>query len=318
MRSPGVVIAAGGDISLAGVVTEGLQRFGAGWVFKRLAPALRAADLFTANLESPLLPNGIEPAARRHAVPGELLDAFFNARLPPMAFTLANNHAFDAGRAGVLRTQRKLGKIGITHFGAGRDGTAAREPRFVDVKGLRIGFLGRTEDSPQVNDKGFPGPGLIRYPQLLRDVRGAAGRCDALIVHLHQGLEFVDWPGPHMVRLCRELVAAGARIVIGNHPHVPQGWEFVFRGPRPAVAGGSAPRGRLSSGEAHRTPRTPKGIIFYSLGNLVFDVARNPYVRQGSPWTNRSVVAMIPLSRSGIGEPTFIPYRIGRAGRPIP
>jgi poly-gamma-glutamate capsule biosynthesis protein CapA/YwtB (metallophosphatase superfamily) len=138
-----------------------------------------------------------------------LLNASFNARLPPMAFTLANNHTLDAGRAGVIRTQRKLGEIGITHFGAGRDGMAAREPRYVDVKGLRIGFLGRTEDSPQVHGKGFPGPELMRYPQLLRDVRGAAGRCDALIVHLHQGFEFIDWPGPHMVRLCRELVASG-------------------------------------------------------------------------------------------------------------
>jgi hypothetical protein len=39
MRSSGVVIAAGGDISLAGMVTQGLQRFGAGWVFERLARA---------------------------------------------------------------------------------------------------------------------------------------------------------------------------------------------------------------------------------------------------------------------------------------
>jgi poly-gamma-glutamate capsule biosynthesis protein CapA/YwtB (metallophosphatase superfamily) len=292
MRTSEIVMAAGGDISLAGTVTDSLERFDAGWVFERLAPALTSADLFTANLESPILPDGAEPGADALVVPEKLLNASFAARLPRMAVTLANNHAFDAGPDGVACTRRKLGEIGIACFGAGADARTAGRPRFVDVNGLRIGFLGRTEDSPQIHGKRFPGPAVMRYPQLLRDVRDAAARCDALIVHLHQGVEFIDWPGPHMVRLCRELAAAGARVVIGNHPHVPQGWE--------------------------RAGRRRRSVIFYSLGDLVFDVAHTRYLRRGSPWTARSVIAMIPLTRSSAGDPTLVPYWITNAGRPIP
>jgi len=272
---PCVLLACGGDVSLGRGVAD---------------PAVRAAGahLVTFNWESPLLPPGQEHAEKALVLPDAPLGALF-AALPPAAVTLANNHLFDAGVAGIAATRRRLDEAGVAHFGAGETEHDARSLRTVESGGLRIGFLGRAEDCAQLHARTFPGPSLIRCPQLLDDVRSAAARCDALVVHLHHGVEFVDWPAPHFVRLCRQLVDAGARVVVANHPHVPQGHE----------------------------PRR-SGRIFYCLGNLVFDVANHPYLRDGSPWTARSVLAVLPVARDAAGEPTFIPYEIDPAGRPVP
>jgi len=283
-----VTLACGGDVSLGRGVADAIRKHGTEWVFGPLAPTVAAADLMTFNWESPLLPTGQDQPENGLVAPEELI-AGLTDPLPPLAVTVANNHVFDAGVGGIAATRRRLDEVGVAHFGSGETEQDGRALRVVDVKGLRIGFLGRAEDCPQLSSRCAPGPALIRMPQLIEDVRAAAERCDCLVVHLHQGVEFVDWPGPHFVRLCRELIRAGARLVIGNHPHVPQGHE-----------------------------RHAAGHIFYSLGDLVFDVANSDYLSQGSAWTSRSVVALVPVGPDSVGEPTLLPHRIDDAGRPVP
>jgi len=283
-----VTLACGGDVSLGRGIADAIRRQGAEWVFDLLAPTVASADLMTFNWESPVLPTGTDPPEKGLVVPEELIAGVTDA-LPPLAVTMANNHVLDAGVAGIPATRRRLDGLGVAHFGAGETEEEGRALHVVEVKGLRIGFLGRAEDCPQLSGRCAPGPALIRMPQLIGDVRAGAERCDCLVVHLHQGVEFVDWPGPHFVWLCRELIRVGARLVIGNHPHVPQGHE-----------------------------RHAAGHIFYSLGDLVFDVANSDYLSQGSPWTSRSVVALLPVGPHEVGEPILLPHRIDTAGRPIP
>jgi hypothetical protein len=285
---PRVMLAIGGDVSLSRGVPTDEPRQGPGWLFAGIAPALAKADLLTFNWESPVLPEGQKPPEKGLVVPTEMaLGAMVG--IPPCAVTLANNHALDAGADGVRSTLSSLTQAGALSFGAGETQAEAEALRTVDVNGLRIGFLGRAEECPQLADKGFPGPALIRYPDIVLDVQAAAAACDCLIVHLHHGIEFVDWPAPHFVNLCHELAEAGARVVVGGHSHVPQGHE---------------PRGR--------------GHIFYCLGNLAFHIRKNGYLDRGSPWTRKSVLALIPIDRESTGEPLFVPYRIDAMGRPRP
>jgi len=49
------------------------------------------------------------------------------------------------------------------------------------------------------------------------------------VVNLHWGYEHTDVPAPFQRKLARNLIDAGADIIIGHHPHVPQGWE-VYKG----------------------------------------------------------------------------------------
>ena len=62
----------------------------------------------------------------------------------------------------------------LTACGAGATRSEARAPAIADVHGVRVGFLGRAEDCPQLAGKGFPGPALIEYPQVVEDVRALA------------------------------------------------------------------------------------------------------------------------------------------------
>jgi poly-gamma-glutamate synthesis protein (capsule biosynthesis protein) len=70
---------------------------------------------------------------------------------------------------------------------------------------------------------------------------------------MHAGTEYQLKPNAKQVEFARAAVDAGAKVVIGHHPHVRQPWEWY--------AGGA---------------------IFYSLGNLVFDQFQRRETQIGS------------------------------------
>jgi poly-gamma-glutamate synthesis protein (capsule biosynthesis protein) len=63
-----------------------------------------------------------------------------------------------------------------------------------------------------------------------------------VIASIHTGIELCGLPEPYFRVLARRLIDAGAALVVGHHPHVPQGVE-----------------------------RYGRGLIAYSLGNFLFD-----------------------------------------------
>lgn len=171
----------------------------------------------------------------------------------------ANNHARDQHPAGMLETLRHLDAAGIRHTGTGATKDAAWEPAFVDVRGVKVGFLSFTRmlngfSNPK--DAQAPHVALVPYSghethrgiqpeQAVEAVRAAAAQCDALIVLAHWGTEYKGEPRPEDRELGRALLDAGARAVIGHHPHV------------------------LQPLESYQTVDGRKGLIAYSLGNLV-------------------------------------------------
>src|SRR5262249_52531090 len=68
------------------------------------------------------------------------------------------------------------------------------------------------------------------------------------IVFLHWGFEFETYPDPVIQEVGRELIHAGADLVIGSHPHVLQPFEVV-------------------QADNHM------GLIAYSMGNFVTSMA---------------------------------------------
>jgi hypothetical protein len=51
-------------------------------------------------------------------------------------------------------------------------------------------------------------------------------RAERKVVNLHWGYEHTNIPAPFQRDLAHRLVEVGADIIIGHHPHVPQGWEL--------------------------------------------------------------------------------------------
>ncbi|MFP2961554.1 CapA family protein [Myxococcus sp. 1LA] len=231
-----------------------------GWdhVFGPIADVLRTADVGVVNLETPVTDN--KKAVTRELLfnaPSAMVHALASAGVTVVS--TANNHARDQHPAGLLETLRHLDAAGIRHTGTGATRESAWEPAFVDVRGVKVGFLSFTRllngfSNPK--DAQAPHVALVPYSwpeahrglsseQAVEAVRAAAARCDALIVLVHWGREYKVAPRQEDRELGRALLDAGARAVIGHHPHV------------------------LQPLESYQTVDGRKGLIAYSLGNLV-------------------------------------------------
>jgi poly-gamma-glutamate synthesis protein (capsule biosynthesis protein) len=226
------------------------------------APALRptarrlaAADITVGNLENTLSRAGSPRqgddsfAADPAVVPG-LRDAGFDV------LGLANNHAGDFGDRALVDTVRRLRAGGLATFGAGGTVRQAWRPAVVERDGVRFGFLGFNAigETPAVA-RGRPGAVSVGMPprtgpldevalrRFEREVRRLARTVDVVTVLPHWGTQYTNRPEPVQHLVARRLVAAGADVVVGGHPHWLQGARIV--------------RGRP---------------VFHSLGNFVFDM----------------------------------------------
>jgi poly-gamma-glutamate synthesis protein (capsule biosynthesis protein) len=200
-------LAAVGDTSLArGVDYRQAFGDGAGW--------LRQADLAMLNLESAIAApgstatgGGSPPDPYRLVAPSKSAAALARAGIDLAG--LANNHAADDGSPG--QTAAQLVRAGITPVGIPGD----YRPVLRQVKGVRLAFLA-------FNAVAAPGTALWEREAGLAAVRRAKLEADALIVSMHWGYEYDRRAAPGQVDAAQALLAAGADLVVGHHPHVAQ------------------------------------------------------------------------------------------------
>ena len=108
---------------------------------------------------------------------------------------------------------------------------------------VRFGFLAYAQDQANGNWPDLdPRICSMDIPAMQKDVAGMRERADVVIVSMHAGVEY--WARVHAIqtKFARAAIDAGAQLVVGHHPHVVQ------------------PSGTYQ-----------KGVIFYSLGNFLFD-----------------------------------------------
>jgi hypothetical protein len=240
-----------------------LNHDGWGHVFGPLSDVLRTADVGVVNLETPVTAN--TKAFTKELVfnaPPAMVEALVKAGVKVVS--TGNNHARDQHVEGLMETLRQLDAVGLKHAGTGLTRDAAWAPAFLEVRGVRLGFLSFTRSlngfsNPKEADA--PHTALVPYPEhatsrgltekeAVERVREAAEQCDALFVMGHWGREYTDTPHPMDRALGQAFLEAGAFAVIGHHPHV------------------------LQPLEAYTTKAGRRGFIAYSLGNLVANQAR--------------------------------------------
>jgi poly-gamma-glutamate synthesis protein (capsule biosynthesis protein) len=245
-----------GDIMLGrGVAASYPTPADAASALRPLAPHLRGADLTVGNLESTLSDDG--PALQGDdSFAADPAVAAALARLGVDAVSLANNHTGDYGTAALRDTLRTLRRSPLAAFGAGTDLAAASRPVVLRHRGVSFGFVGFNAigETPQAAP-GTTGALSIRMPPRTgpldqRDLRHVTDvvrrldrRVDVVVVVPHWGDQYTHVAWPSQPRVARRLVAAGADLVAGGHPHWVQGLERV--GP---------------------------AVVAHSLGNLVFDM----------------------------------------------
>ena len=222
---------------------------------------LRSADLTVGNLESTLSTDGEPQQPGNDSFGGSpglvpvLEDAGFDA------LSLANNHTGDYGERALRQTVRTLQQSPIRPFGAGDDLAEAAEPAVLTAPdGTTYAFLGFNAigETPMASDDG-PGALSVRMPprtgpldaddlrRVTRAVRQAQRAADVVVVLPHWGTQYTHVPVPEQRTVARRLVAAGADLVVGGHPHWVQGVDAV------------------------------RGVpVLHSLGNFVFDMDTIP------------------------------------------
>lgn len=143
--------------------------------------------------------------------------------------SLANNHAYDYGPEALTDTLDTLRGAGIPYVGAGREINEARKPVYYIVGDIKIAFVSATQierlDTPDTKEATETTPGVFRCwngERLLETIREADANSDFVVAYIHWGTENqaeLDWA---QLKQAPELVAAGADLVIGDHPHCLQ------------------------------------------------------------------------------------------------
>ncbi|HET6427782.1 MAG TPA: CapA family protein [Phycisphaerae bacterium] len=281
-----------GDISLSRECGHDVQAHGTGWPFEMLLPVFEEAQLLFGNMESVVLPPGypedaIDPKALVSAFDGTgaLAEAGFDI------VNLAQNHILDGGWKGMFHTRDRIEALGVATAGVGRTQREARRMRVVEAAGMRVGFLCYGEDSNYTLGTAGPCHGWYVLEDVLADVSAGAGQVDALVVSVHADLEFLPTPSPARRDAFRRIASAGATVVLGHHPHVPQGMEWID--------------GRL---------------IAYSLGNCFFEAHTSAYMKDNGPHTAHSFVLLAEIAGGRVRSFRRVPFEIPPPPnqRPVP
>lgn len=154
--------------------------------------------------------------------------------------TAENNHSGDASGSGRDHTHQAFRDASMLAL------DFERSPQFMRFGEVTVGIVavtlikaadGRVQQIPSV--------------ELAQKLRLANRLSNFVIVSIHWGNELQDWPSELQREQARWLVAHGAGLILGHHPHVIQTPECVDGKP-----------------------------VFYSLGNHVFD-QKYPETKQG-------------------------------------
>jgi poly-gamma-glutamate synthesis protein (capsule biosynthesis protein) len=72
------------------------------------------------------------------------------------------------------------------------------------------------------------GPGVMGWDlaAVIRTIETLKATIDFVVVISHCGIEYIPFPPPYVVNAFKQIADAGADLVIGHHPHVPQGISF--------------------------------------------------------------------------------------------
>ncbi len=293
-----ITILAVGDINLGRRTGAELSKGNLDFPFVYVNDFLRETDLTFGNLESQLRETTVfQDPLNEYRFSGPLGGAESLAQAGFDILSVANNHMWDYGQEGLQSTLNALEAQAVVPVGASAAPDGRRfEPKILESRGWKIAFFALTDF---IN--GYEKVGAADYiahlddlDQLLPRIESVREKTDLVIVSFHNGAEYAAKPTVRSIETAHQLVAAGADVVIGHHPHVVQPLEEYSSLSASLGANGSADK---KAGER-------KGLIFYSLGNFAF---WQPF----SFWTKTGLAVKLTLHQSHTLSYELIPIEAG-------
>lgn len=169
--------------------------------------------------------------------PDEMADALKGAGID-MLLT-ANNHSYDMGYDGMMRTLQVLDEKGIDRLGTRR---SEEEPvyQIKDINGIKVGMMCYTYDTrsetegakslngiiikkdarPLVNsfDYANPSNSYAEFEEVISSMEEDGA--EVIIFFMHWGYEYSLKPYEYQKNMAQKLCDLGVDVIIGGHPHV--------------------------------------------------------------------------------------------------
>lgn len=146
----------------------------------------------------------------------------------------ANNHCLDKGFTGV-QSSRDFWNAQTDVLISGTNSTEEEYNAIpsIEINGIKIAFLAYCENTNGIEPdylwevNYFPG----HEEEMLNKITQAKSENDVVIVSMHWGTEYSHEVNDTQYTLADELTKAGADVVVGNHPHVIQPFQWVNNKP---------------------------------------------------------------------------------------
>lgn len=201
--------------------------------FAGVKPYFDRADMAIVNLETTVSSNGRYSGYPSFSSPPELIDALH--WLGVDVALLANNHCCDRGRRGISSTIDKLDGCRIAHTGVFRspEEYSSTNPLRFEIDSISFAMLNYTYGTNGLEVPDGYKVNLTDTLAMKTDLAKAAD-ADCTVVCMHWGDEYVQKPGRRQRLLADFLLANGADVIVGSHPHVVQPAEISEEG-RPVL-----------------------------------------------------------------------------------
>lgn len=261
------------DALLQGSVTEAD-------IFGPIQALVRDSDFSIINLECPLSDRGAPIVKTGPLLRADPRMVSLLTYMGVSAVSLANNHILDFGSDALIDTLSICHENGIETVGAGANLEQARKVLIVEIRDRRVAFINMAEQEFSSATREHSGANPFDLIDLCSAIQNLKKTIDHLVVIVHGGLERTHIPSPQSVKVLRFVAEQGVSAVIRHHSHYIQSYEVW------------------------------KGVpIFYGLGNILSDSARNDadwntglLVQLAFPMRGPSISTLYPVCQNGSGK----------------
>ena len=174
--------------------------------------------------------------------PDSLADAIKNAGVD-MLLT-ANNHTYDTGEAGMLRTMQVLNEKGIAFTGT-RQNENDTVYTVKEVNGIKIGIVCYTYSTTSGDIKALNGNVMTssagrrvntfdynKLEEFYIEAEAAFGQmkqagAEATMIYVHWGNEYHRTPNSYQTQMAQKISDMGYDVIVGGHPHVIQPFDTL-------------------------------------------------------------------------------------------
>ena len=290
------LMAVGDNLMHMGIVNTGKQSDGTynyDFLFRPLSEFLALADVKVINQETILGGNSLGFSGYpRFNSPTQVGDAIANAGFNVVLH--ATNHAADQNKAGIvncLEYWKQHPEVTVAGIHEENDFSIP----VITVKDVTFAILNYTY-GPNAgtipksyrnnlnllcayNESNGQLDFTTLNPRVIEDIQSVDKDVDYVVVFPHWGTEYQSVPSSYQEEFAREMTEAGADIIIGAHPHMPQPVEWI-----------EAENGN-------------KSLCYYSLGNYVSTQKKGLCMLEEMAWVSIHVTengSFINSSKTGV------------------